>query len=341
MAVVWHPVLPTKLPNSSTSTPPQSSAAANEGGDNGGGGGRRFTLGLYHLALDVTKLAMEEECRVGGERRGVGQGPKPPPPPPLSNASHDESKSPERHSPPSARSSLTINVSYKHARSGSQDRSSAARAAQAALSAILSVDNPSLEVKGPKGDLEEVAGSSLGQFTEPGFATGLLLMAYACENKTLRLGGLEASQGGAAGGGGTSSSSSLGLRNVRVNWKLLRDSPPSAQGAALWRSLGDWRKASCLAFTVHQLMRKVGGLGGGGGEGEAACLHMGLSILRQQVARCHAMEVQEACITLHELVAIPRHVLGHKSAVYALMMRKVSREERETHSSCRTLPLSP
>ena len=53
------------------------------------------------------------------------------------------------------------------------------------------------------------------------------------------------------------------------------------------------------------------------------CLRVGLLILMQQVARCHGMEVQEACITLHELVAIPRHVLGQRSAVYGLMLRKV------------------
>ena len=53
------------------------------------------------------------------------------------------------------------------------------------------------------------------------------------------------------------------------------------------------------------------------------CLRVGLLILMQQVARCHGMEVQEACITLHELVAIPRHVLGQRSSVYGLMLRKV------------------
>ena len=54
------------------------------------------------------------------------------------------------------------------------------------------------------------------------------------------------------------------------------------------------------------------------------CLGVGLSILRQQVARCLGMEVQEACITLHELVAIPRHSLGLGSAVYGLMLQSVS-----------------
>ncbi|GAX72852.1 hypothetical protein CEUSTIGMA_g307.t1 [Chlamydomonas eustigma] len=53
------------------------------------------------------------------------------------------------------------------------------------------------------------------------------------------------------------------------------------------------------------------------------CLRVGLSILRQQVARCHGMEVQEACMTLHELVAIPRHVLGPRAPVYGVMLRQV------------------
>ena len=155
---------------------------------------------------------------------------------------------------------------------------------------------------------------------EPGFATGLLLMAYACETQVLRLGHIRDT----ANPEPSTSTSTSSQMHARVNWRLLRDCPPSAQAAALWRSLGDWRKAACLAFTVHQLTRKAQGGSGTQGEATASCLHAGLSILRQQVARCHAMEVQEACITLHELVAIPRHVLGHKSAVYALMLRKAS-----------------
>ena len=68
------------------------------------------------------------------------------------------------------------------------------------------------------------------------------------------------------------------------------------------------------------------------------CLRVGLSILRQQVARCHGMEVQEACITLHELVAIPRHSLGQGSAVYGLMLQSVSAEPNKIPGQS---PLSP
>ncbi len=65
----------------------------------------------------------------------------------------------------------------------------------------------------------------------------------------------------------------------------------------------------------------------------SSCLAVGLSILKEQVPRCHGMEVQEACITLHELVAIPRHVLGHHAPVYGLMLRKVGRVVLTVQSS--------
>ena len=216
-------------------------------------------------------------------------------------------------------------------------------------------------------------------FTEPGFAAGLLLLAFASSSSSL--------QATAAAGSPSIISPSLGPSSgtpaggpCRLNWRLLHDFPPEAHGAALWSLLGDWRKAAVLAFTVHLMMSPVlpssssnpssrpllkpeesrqnvmagvlsgdgpvnaapeaslvpssGAAGAGAGPGRSSaggwsggppgrggCLRVGLSILRRQVDRCHGMEVQEACITLHELVAIPRHVLGERSAVYGLMLQ--------------------
>lgn len=230
-------------------------------------------------------------------------------------------------------------------------------------------------------------------FLEPQLAAGLLLLAFACdasvEQQALeQAGGRQL--GGKAQGTEEQGSDHAGLLMVlprcesvsvkgtrgpatpprrrggagpcsRLNWRLLHSYPPAAQGAALWKGLGDWRKAAVLAFTVHQMIQqRSAALGNGASAGAgtrpyslayvpsqrvsagrrpslsgvgaadgqyvtASCLTIGLSILKEQVARCHGMEVQEACITLHELVAIPRHVLGHQAPVYGLMLRKVRR----------------
>eukprot|EP00955_Chlamydomonas_euryale_P029514 311291-Chlamydomonas_euryale.AAC.1 len=104
-------------------------------------------------------------------------------------------------------------------------------------------------------------------FLEPRFTTGLLLAAYACDMSTWA-GGTEAealacasASGGADGGGGGAPSTpgavsyaSLPVTQAasRINWQLLHAFPAAAQGAAMWKGLGDWRKAAVLAFTVHQ-----------------------------------------------------------------------------------------
>ena len=141
MAVVWHPVLPdTKQPQPSLSSPLPSTPRPNVNGADEEGG-RRFALGLYHLALDVTKLTIEKdeeeeedpagEPRRGSkdkesrdkESRGVVKGTS------HTNGNPHESTH-DRTSPSSARSSLTALHSGNKSmlvRSGSHDRSSAGR----------------------------------------------------------------------------------------------------------------------------------------------------------------------------------------------------------------------
>eukprot|EP00798_Chlamydomonas_sp_ICE-L_P024160 gene24160-9747_t len=70
------------------------------------------------------------------------------------------------------------------------------------------------------------------------------------------------------------------------------------------------------------------------------CLRVGISILENQMTLCRHMEVQEACDTLHELVAIPRHVLGVHSQVYISILSQVyisTLGQMEAYEACHTL----
>lgn len=183
-----------------------------------------------------------------------------------------------------------------------------------------------------------------------------------------------ASGGGAsnAGGGGGSSGGAAGAPQViaatRLNWQLLHHYPSAARSSALWKELGEWRKAAVLAFSVHHYLQMqppaVRQLATGqqdqdergddserGAHNEASpwpgtrlisatasgrtrrpvapppgsCLQIGWSILEEQMGPGLAsLEVQEMCHTLHELVAIPRDVLGVASDVYVHLLQKAS-----------------
>ncbi|KAJ9528265.1 hypothetical protein QJQ45_014247, partial [Haematococcus lacustris] len=312
---------------------------------------------------------------------------------------------------------------------------------------------------------------------QPSYATGLLVLAHACDDavqhylRTCRLTSSPAAaaqcqqrcaQGSSAapasptsihygrgsGGGdvepvGASQQQEVARGLTRVNWTLLHHYPGAARSAALWKELGDWRKAVLLAFTLHRLLqtshaaqtssspsaahppatpvqaagkgvvsavvtadgsssskqgatacpplpstcsskpavsawagaspaapsdlnldphtctpkpapatspaallapgpstpqhqpwagsRMISAMASGKAKRPPAapppgsCLEIGWSILEDQMGPgLEAMELQAACRTLHELVAIPLHALGQQSEVYLCLLKKVA-----------------
>ncbi|KAF5827191.1 hypothetical protein DUNSADRAFT_1176 [Dunaliella salina] len=97
------------------------------------------------------------------------------------------------------------------------------------------------------------AASVAAALSDPRYAVGLLAVAHACEvesQKHLLLHGQPPAHTP------TNPHTPSPPITARVNWRMMHQYPSAARMAAVWREVGDWRKAVVLAFSVHRLMQQ-------------------------------------------------------------------------------------